>query len=653
MCKDKLTLIFFNLLVFLSLVTFPAQAQSKQTKMDLEKFGYKEIIILRGNLGSFEIYIPVSKGLHPTTFETKLTLSNDIEDAFFEIWNGDIPLFSKNITQKEQIIQIDLSDTKIVQDKLNLSIRLQNHSRLASCDALYIGNYGTLTENSISFSGQVEQPKLISDFLLAIAEEIYILLPKEPDIYEVESSLHLSQKIATYYRSSGQKPQIIFVDEPQKVSGNYQTIRVFQVETSKIAGISLDLSNNYPVLKFHGEAENLILQVATYANKNLHPLLLSGQVTVDYYNDLFHTYDKLPLNYFTLTPMVFSGIGEMETSLFFTQSDFGGPIKEISVHMKGVYTSIPDGVRASIKIFYNNNLIISDMLNNSGTYETFFVVPTRLIERDNEFKINITYPPQNGKCELGEQKIFTFDIDELSYIQVKRGQNLPVTIHRYPQVLLPSFQITFDSISIDKVAAMSSFLETMQNTTKTELQFELIKWEKATSTNKPLVVVSSPNNALKRFNSPLQIEPISVHKEQVQIFSTKFDEINTGLIVTSIIKDRNILILSYINEIKKLTDMVMTLRNKPTEWYLLDQDVIVFSGDRFINLDSEYYKSKQFSFIADSFSSYWYQYRIWVITSLGLILLIFLVVLLRGSIVRRSASKELSMKMEKNKKNEI
>ena len=641
MHRASKTLTYLFLLIFLSASTFYQPIDQNLIKLSLDTFGYADVIKLSGHISTFEFYIPMSRGLEPILFQTELMISDDVQDAYFEVWNEDIPLFSQEVSNKEISIQIDLTNAIVTQDTLNLTTRLRLDSSLDLCDTLYIGSWGTLSESTITFSGSIETPTKINEFLPAIAESIYISIPQKPSLSEVETAIYLSQQLSSYYRAFGQIAHITIINGSSKLSEFSESTRLFFIERNAQAGIELELDKNQPYIVIQGDDDDLIRQAKAYANQNLRPSLLTQNVYIERLESTHQSSNRIPFYYLSSSPFELSGIGVLETNLYFTQADFGEPGKTVAVHMSGLYTPIPEGVNASIEIRYNNNLLVTDLLDKSGKYNVFFEIPERFFKRNSELSLSIIYPPQEGHCDYGNQNFFTFDIDEQSYLQVKQGQSIPISIQRYPQVLLPHFHIAIDEFSIEKIQSASTFLNTLQGTTRTELRFTLIAWEETIETQLPLMVVASPDTALKRFNAPFQIDPVNIVNSSSIPFSAEMNISEAGLIETTEFYGKDVLILSYIHEPQKMLDMVTALYNQSSEWHNLTNDVIIYSSNEFLQLDSSFSKPQRFSFISQSFSSLWYQYRIIILSVAFILVLAFVFALLRGSIVRKSASKEL------------
>lgn len=61
-----------------------------------------------------------------------------------------------------------------------------------------------------------------------------------------------------------------------------------------------------------------------------------------------------------------AGYGTQETYLGVSQSQFGGPVSAVTLHLSGTHTAVPAGGQAALSVYWNDYLLSSHTLDGDS-----------------------------------------------------------------------------------------------------------------------------------------------------------------------------------------------------------------------------------------------------------------------------------------------
>lgn len=142
-----------------------------------------------------------------------------------------------------------------------------------------------------------------------------------------------------------------------------------------------------------------------------------------------------------------SGYGTSESYIGINQSQFGGPVSSVSVHLAGTHTAIPANAQAQVSVFWNDYLLGSRVLGTNDGFSLDAVVPEGQIQAGNGLRIQLAALPAGGNCKGSAGQLpmdLTLDTTS-STVTAVRGNSLEPGFARFPQVLGQNLAVAFDA----------------------------------------------------------------------------------------------------------------------------------------------------------------------------------------------------------------
>jgi hypothetical protein len=152
------------------------------------------------------------------------------------------------------------------------------------------------------------------------------------------------------------------------------------------------------------------------------------------------------------------GAGEMHGSLSFSQTAFSQLISDATLHLKG-QTSVlqKDGV-ARLDTYFNNTLVDSFAPSErGGSFDRTIPLSNDDLRRDNQLDFALTYTPPGGNCRVGLHNM-VLDIIGTSTISATSSPLLAPSFDRFPQIVLPTFNLVLDTPDADTLTAAARLI---------------------------------------------------------------------------------------------------------------------------------------------------------------------------------------------------
>ncbi|RFA12294.1 hypothetical protein B7R22_15920 [Subtercola boreus] len=193
-----------------------------------------------------------------------------------------------------------------------------------------------------------------------------------------------------------------------------------------------------------------------------------------------------------------------------SQSAFGGPIGDATVHVVGTHSAIPDSVVATMNVYWNDFLIGSAVLGNTPAFDVSLPVASTRLTAANALKVTLSAQRASGECLPPETSIpiELFVDNRASTVSGTRGQSLDAGFQRFPQALGQTLPVAFGT-GLDAASALSAagdIVASLQRNSTVQLGVSVMSvGDFASSTLSGLVVgaTSEDSNTLK---APLRLD---------------------------------------------------------------------------------------------------------------------------------------------------
>jgi hypothetical protein len=196
-----------------------------------------------------------------------------------------------------------------------------------------------------------------------------------------------------------------------------------------------------------------------------------------------------------------------EAHVRFTQADLGGPIAAAGIRLLGSYTAAPRGAR--LLLFVNGGLVRSVPLSGAGRFDVSSNIPSVLIARDNDVLVRVAGGSTPEGCDP-DRESFVLNVDGSSYIQLTPGQKRPVGFERFPQVLLPEFDVSVDDASVEGLATAAQIIAALQQGTRAPLRPRVLSWEAGRTGRRAWLAVARRSDSTRDLALPLKPAPFRI-----------------------------------------------------------------------------------------------------------------------------------------------
>ncbi len=578
-----LTLLFFTAIFTLAPFARPAQAQDNTIAISWEDLGLGTKIRFRGAVISQDVFVPIPAGLKPQSIQGKMYISPDVTGGFLEVRNRDRLLGTYPLEDLPKEITIPLGSAQVEGDLLPLTFIVRLHSAEDICIGGYAGRWMEITNPIVHFQGTPQAPQTVGSFLPNVLHQLYIAVPQNPTAAEAQAALTLSTALSRKYHAPGLEVHILTLDEqgrvPKPKDASLLFSRIIAIQETEDAKARVALKKTaygLPVLWLTGSAQEIETQSQWLVNEWARAAQAATADGIDMM--LPQEVGRSIVLLADLQPQGWSveGLGQLDLPFHFSQADLGGPVKGLTLHVAGTYTPLQPNAQASLSIYFNDGLVSSQILDQSGKFDFRITLPNMLLQRDNTLIVRFVYTPPNGNCPLGAHP-FAATLDKGSYLAVSLGDQETTGFERYPQTLVPEFVVALDPIDVDTLQAAVALTSEWQRMSRRPLQPQLLPWEAAVTSPKPVVLITRQAQRADELHAPVRAEPFRVlDTNGREIF--RFD-LPTKLAVAETFpqhgRDVFLIVAPSPRQPTQVADAVL---QAPNGWYGLQGDTLVISG---------------------------------------------------------------------------
>lgn len=553
-----------------------AQEANEVWEVALSALGYRDPLRLSGAVSSQEIFVPVPAGLQPVRLRARVHRSPDVEGGFLEVRAGDRLVAAFDVNDLNADLDVSLQEVEFSGQSVPLRFLARLRGEEDVCSAALAGMWVELAEATVVLEGQPVLPQTVGEFFPPILEEVTFFVPSEPTPAEAEAVLRLSA--AVVYRYAGQDVNVRLasfspggqVDLPSSPFARAVMVQEKGPAQAEVTGLLLRLT---------GDATALRAQSRLLADK-LAPLLAAPSVSsLSFVAPEEVGGEQVPLSALGYTGYTVSGVGRLEVPVYFSQADLGGPVQGLALRLAGTYTPIPEGSDAVLLVLFNGALIQSVRLDQTGAFDVYIPVFRSLVRRDNTLVLRVDYTPPGGECRVGRHPL-TFYLDPRSYIQVDHGQGLSPGFERFPQALLPSFQVSFDTLDLDALQGALSTVGELQRLAGTRLlKPVVVPWEESTRAHEPALLVGTDGERVAALRPPLVPIPFRVLDADGRELLRFEADLAFGALEAFEQGGRDVLLLTAYRDRTLLASTANSVRAQPQGWYMLTGDVYLFPAE--------------------------------------------------------------------------
>ncbi len=545
-----------------------------EATLTLEELGYPAALQLSGNLAEAVITLPVPRGWQPRVLEGEVAISPFLERGLLFVEQQDRLLASLPLPPETPRLQVNLTQARVQQGLLVLRLRTVLDPDNPDC-AAPLTRWVTLKNLRVRFSGRARPPETLAEFWPPDLRTLVLQVPGRLSPGLSTAALRLVTHAALQTRGHPLQVRILPLGEPLAQAPGPFT-RVVRLKTGLEAQLALEpLSPNdaWPALLIQGP-EVQIPALVDQVLAQWQPLLPMARVTVEGLT-LPQRAQRLTLTLASLNyqELRMQGAGILESRIVFRQADFGQPIAAVAVRLRGYTTPLPAGGTATLTLLFNGGLVYAQPLDQGGPLDLRVNLPEALLRRDNTLTLRVLYTPPGGQCRVGVHDIIVDINPEASYLQATPGASLDPGFGRFPQSLLPTFQVSLEDPSLTSLEQAARLLAALQRLSPNQpLRPHVVPWQEGLQSQRPLLALAASAQGVRDLQPPLEPVPFRLVDYQGQELLRLEPDQGFAVLQAFEHRGRDVLLLAYWQN-PALVDRLLAYLDTPEGWYQLSGDV--------------------------------------------------------------------------------
>ncbi len=547
--------------------------QGESLWLPLSQFGYRSPLRISGQFGERYLYLPIPAGMQPQRFRFTLRSSADVESGFLEIYQRERVLQTIPLASSPQQVEVRLDNATLENGFLALRLVSRLRSQDDLCETAYAGAWLDIEEAELQLSGVPSAPQTVSEFFPPVLTDLIFEVPSSPSPQQAEAVLRLVAALTVKY--ANQPFQLHVVGGQSEVPAEVwerPLARRVVFRSHPQAEMRIQDDQNPPALVLQGEGNALAMQSA-WLSSEFSPIGVYRQVQVLTWKDP----GELSGNTVTLADLGYplqqvSGVGRLDISFAFSQADLGRSVRNLRARLVGTNTPIEALANATFTVLFNGAQVHSQLLSANTQFDLYLPLPNALLRRDNTLTLRFDYTPRQGECRIGVSP-FTAQLWESSYLQFDQGEVLAAGFLRFPQGLLPQFEVTVAPLTVENLRRAAELIRALQKASKTPLRPIWTEWQMASSSSKSWVVVQGDPAQVTALKPPLELDPFRLVDTSGRELLRFEGEMPFATLQAFEQNRRQVLLLTARDNFALMDQLLISLQRSPNGWYDLAGDV--------------------------------------------------------------------------------
>lgn len=269
-----------------------------------------------------------------------------------------------------------------------------------------------------------------------------------------------------------------------------------------------------------------------------------------------------------------------------SQSAFGGPIGDATVHIVGMHSDIPDTLSATMNVYWNDFLIGSEVLGHTPAFDLTLPVASTRLTAANSLRVTLSAQLATGECLplLSSIPIELFVDNGASSVTATRGQSLEAGFQRFPQALGSALPVAFGEglDASSAVYAAGQIVASLQRNSTVPLGVTVESVADFVSSNASGLVIGATSDDSNTLKAPLRLDAFKAIDSTSVAFGVGTTDPYAALEGFET-NDRNILMLGGWAPDGSATDATGSLQRRAADsaltgaggWFGLSGDVLV------------------------------------------------------------------------------
>ncbi len=365
----------------------------------------------------------------------------------------------------------------------------------------------TLSQLSVSYTGNGQQPTSISTFLPAVLKNLDIYIPSNPSVSIQQAALDIELETVSRYSPSPVSVTLHTWDGsstlPPVPTSTFE--RSILVRSSPQAGSAIETDGlGAPVLVMQGQGsalgnQTLVLAGAPKAAAQGTAASVLNVGAVPSLASQRQSFSQLGVSGSV------TGVGIMNLGLGIEEAKFGGAVNQFNLHLISHYTPVTSNEKATAVVSVGSKVLSTNVLNSSGLLTTNLVIPATLISQTTSIQIAISYDPANGCLTSGRQ--LTYSIDPQSYVDATLVSGGVGGFDALGAGLLPTFQVGLGSGSqLQELEIALQVAQSIQQVTPVLLTGKVTPLSTVLSSSVPALIVAPASQLPSSLDPPVGLK---------------------------------------------------------------------------------------------------------------------------------------------------
>ncbi len=496
-----------------------ASAASTTTATQTATFNFTQLGLsdsyrFAGNGAAIGIRLPVPRALTPSALVGTLVVPPDFGTGTVVVQSGthyvgSFELPPSSAGQQRVPFLMSVADAPVIGQYANLTLTIEqaNGGALAARSATCGGSALPLelADPSVIYAGTFQQPTSIATFFPPVLDQLILYVPPTPTPAEEATALTVASAAVLEYHLV---PTTVVV---RSWSGSglppaptLPLDRAVAIEQTSGAGRvtmpAVPTGDNLMVLS--GSAGTLPAQ-GTLLTNQISKVVETRSATVTH----AFTAPVLGQSEQTFSQLGLAGSatfsGEQQLTFDLSEAQLGGLVSSVTVDLKGDYTPVEAGAKATASVSVNGDVLGEAELTPSGKVTLPITIPGALVSRSTTVSLALTYFPAGFSCG-STGRTMTFTVDPRSTVIPTFAGGGHGGFTALPQALFPSFQVAFDKATAARLTAAVQTICGLQRITPVGLNLAVVPMSTALADHVPVLVVSATPSVQKALDPPLK-----------------------------------------------------------------------------------------------------------------------------------------------------
>ncbi len=511
----------------------PSAVAADNTATTSNEIDLRTTFSVTSNTAAADQYIPIPVGLTPT--EVSGNLIPDIQTGgrvVFLTHNRVVATYPISTTTSSLPVTVPVDASDIDENGyLVFAIRFLTDGVTDKALICVTSDYGTVqfADVKVRVTGRERPPSTIAQFFSASVREVSVVIPEDPSPELQEAGLAAVAALAHRYPTLDTEITLSTEQHTERAADvqaiGGRLIEFVPGEGEAVARVGL--RDGVRLLTITGDPSKLTDAANALGSADLATVDATSTTSLEASgHDAPQT--VLTLKDLGTDGVHLSGIGTSKVEVPVSQTAFASSVASFQVHLVGVRSQVPDYIAAMLSVYWDGNLITSEVFDDNTTIDKTIDIPGTRVERDNVLTFRLDAIPNSsggsgsGSSSSGEPSVNSgvdcggafgilpievFIDGTASTVTATPGQTLAAGFARFPQMLgnVLAVAIGSDTLLSDSVSDAGLLVCALQRASSHQFDVELESPQDFIKGSASGLIVGADSQEIDDLGAPLRM----------------------------------------------------------------------------------------------------------------------------------------------------